>query len=386
MKIIHCCLAAFYIDNFGYQENILPKIHKIQGHDVKILASTETYIQNKLGYVTPKSYINEYDIPVSRLSYITYLPHLVVRKLRLYIGVYQKLMEFMPDIIFLHDIQFLSIVDVVRYAKKNPEVRIYVDGHTDFGNSAKNWVSKNLLHKIVYKWCAKKIEPYTSKFWGVTPLRVDFFKKVYGIKENKVDLLVLGVDDTEIDFSRRNEIRAAIRKSLNLDGKFIIITGGKIDARKKIEVLLEAVNQLEDDSVHLILFGSITEEMKPKISQLILSPKIEYVGWISPNEANDYFFASDLAVFPGTHSVLWEQSIGCGIPGVFRKWEGMQHVDVGGNCLFLDEGSKSEIQEVIINIIKNKTLYENLKKNSEEKGPKTFSYTEIAKRAIEIKD
>jgi 1,2-diacylglycerol 3-alpha-glucosyltransferase len=385
MRVLHCCLAAFYIDNFGYQENILPKVHKIQGHDVEILASTETYIHNKLGYVKPKSYINEYGITVTRLAYVTYLPHAVVKKLRIYNGVFKKLEGFKPDIIFLHDVQFISIIDVVRYSKKNPNVKIYVDGHTDFGNSAKNWVSKNILHKIIYKWCAKKIEPYASKFWGVTPLRVDFFKNVYGVDETKVDLLVLGVDDTEIDFAKKSEIRSKIRKSLGLEGKFVIITGGKIDPRKKIEVLLEAINQLENDTVHLILFGSITDEMKSKINPLIQSQKIEYLGWLSPKEANNYFFASDLAFFPGTHSVLWEQSIGCGIPGVFRKWEGMQHVDIGGNCLFLEGDSRSEIQEIILKIVENKDLYDNLKKNSEEKGPKIFSYTEIAKKAIEIK-
>ncbi len=149
--------------------------------------------------------------------------------------------------------------------------------------------------------------------------------------------------------------------------------------------MLEAINQLENDTVHLILFGSITDEMKSKINPLIQSQKIKYLGWLSPKEANNYFFASDLAFFPGTHSVLWEQSIGCGIPGVFRKWEGMQHVDIGGNCLFLEEDSRSEIQEIILKIVENKDLYDNLKKNSEEKGPKIFSYTEIAKKAIEIK-
>lgn len=386
MRIIHCCLSQFYADNFGYQENFLPKTHKFQGYDVEILASTETYIQNKLGYVEPKSYINEYGIPVLRLGYVTYLPHLVVRKLRIYNGVLKKLEEFNPHVIFLHDLQFLSISAIALYAKKNPNVKVYVDGHTDFGNSAKNWVSKNILHKIIYKWCAKKIEPFVSKFWGVTPLRVDFFKQIYGLDETKVDLLVLGLDDTEIDFSKKNEIRSKIRKSLGLEDKFVIITGGKIDQRKKIEVLLEAVNQLKNDTVHLILFGSITGEMKSKISKLIKSPKIKYLGWISPKEANDYFFASDLAFFPGTHSVLWEQSIGCGIPGVFRKWEGMQHVDIGGNCLFLEGDSRSEVQEIILKIIEDKDLYNNLKKNSEEKGQEVFLYTEIAKRAIEIKN
>ena len=76
MKILHCCLAAFYIDNYGYQENILPKIHTLQGNEVKIIASTETYQKNNvLGYVRPSNYINENQIPVVRLPYIKWLPH-----------------------------------------------------------------------------------------------------------------------------------------------------------------------------------------------------------------------------------------------------------------------------------------------------------------------
>ena len=69
MKILHCCLACFYIDNYSYQENILPKFHKFQGNDVKILASTETYINNKvLGNTVSGSYFNEDDIEVTRIK------------------------------------------------------------------------------------------------------------------------------------------------------------------------------------------------------------------------------------------------------------------------------------------------------------------------------
>ena len=82
MKIIHCCLAAFYIDNFSYQENILPKIHKLQGNDVFIIASTETYFENKLIYSESKEYINENGIKVKRLSYIKYLPNIFAKKLK----------------------------------------------------------------------------------------------------------------------------------------------------------------------------------------------------------------------------------------------------------------------------------------------------------------
>ena len=40
-------------------------MHKLQGHDVMIMASTETYVDNlHLGYVKPSEYLNEDGIPV----------------------------------------------------------------------------------------------------------------------------------------------------------------------------------------------------------------------------------------------------------------------------------------------------------------------------------
>lgn len=388
MKILHCCLAAFYIDNYGYQENILPKMHKLQGHDVMIVASTETYKNNsKLGYVEPSSYHTGDGIPITRLPYIKWVPHKIVKKLRIYKGLYQKIETFNPDIIFLHDLQFVSIKEIAIYARKNPDVKIYIDGHTDFINSAKNWLSRNILHGIVYKNCAKVIEPYTKKFYGVLPLRVDFFKTMYNIPTAKLELLVMGIDDNLVDFSRKTEICNSMRESLNIsDSDFVIVTGGKIDERKKIHTLMRAVRNINQKNIKLIIFGTPDEKMKYEVQQLSNHASIINVGWISSEKVYDYLFAADLAVFPGTHSVLWEQAVGVGLPSVFKRWEGIQHIDLGGNCLFIDDNSEDEIQEIIIKIIKDRKLYLNMKYIAEEKGVKTFSYYDIAKRAIEVID
>jgi glycosyltransferase involved in cell wall biosynthesis len=385
MKILHCCLAAFYIDNYAYQENVLPKIHKLDGHDVEILASTETYIENtNLGYVNPSTYESSDHITVTRIPYVKFIPHIVSKKLRIYKGVRNKLNTFLPDIIFLHDCQFLSIVEIVKYKKKHPKVKIFVDCHTDFINSGKNWVSKNILHKIIYKWCAKKVEPYTEKFYGTLPIRVDFLNNVYGISKSKLELLVLGLDDTQIDFTQRKSIRNTIRKELQLDEmEFVIVTGGKLDFRKNIHILMKVVSELETN-IKLIVFGTPNKEMKTKIEILSKGKNIIYIGWLSPEKLNDYFFAADLAFFPGTHSVLWEQAVGLGLPCVFKKWEGIQHVDLKGNCMFIEEGSSKEIKEIITKIHEDKSLYSSMKKTALDKGIKEFSYTDIARRAIDI--
>ena len=385
MKILHCCLAAFYIDNYGYQENILPRMHKIQGHEIEILASTETFIDNAIpGYLLPSSYYTKDGIPITRLPYCKMLPHFVMRKLRIYKGISQVLEKFHPDIIFLHGLQFISIIDIVSYAKKFPQIRIFIDGHTDFINSARSWPSRIILHGIIYKWCARKIKPYTKKFYGVLPLRVDFFKNVYGVSDNQVELLELGADDSVFDLSMKDEIRRSIRKKLDIsESDFVIITGGKIDHRKNIHTLMKAFIQLNIDNMKLIVFGAPVPKIGEEIDELSKAKNIRNIGWIPSEKTYDYFFSSDLAFFPGTHSVLWEQAVGVGLPCVFKKWEGMQHVDLNGNCIFINSANLDEIKEIILLLYQNNDLLLKMKKIAREKGIPKFSYYQIAKKAIE---
>ena len=385
MKILHICLAQFYIDDFSYQENVLPRIHQLQGHSVAILASTETYIGTKLGYVKPAAYQTKEGIAVTRIPYVSWLPHAVAKKLRIYKGVMKVIERFDPEIIFIHDCQFISIKEIARYANRHKDLKIYVDGHTDFINSGKSWVSKNVLHKMIYRWCAQKINPFTRKFYGVLPIRVDFYKDVYGIKEDKIELLPLGADLTKVDFDKAAIIRQNIRRDLNIGQKdFVIISGGKLDKRKNIHLLMEAVSELSYGDCNLIIFGKPDEEMKNEIEKLAQLPRIKYVGWIKSEKAYDYLLASDLAVFPGTHSVLWEQAVGVGLPCIFKKWNGIQHIDLHGNCLFLEKDSKEEIKEKVCLLYENRELLLDMRKVAQKEGIPMFSYYEIAKRAIEL--
>jgi glycosyltransferase involved in cell wall biosynthesis len=147
---------------------------------------------------------------------------------------------------------------------------------------------------------------------------------------------------------------------------------------------MEAVNEIKIDNLKLIVFGAVNKNMRRNLDYLFKSDKIINLGWIASNEVYDYFLASDLAVFPGTHSVLWEQSIGTGIPGIFKYWKGMDHVDLGGNCRFLYNDEKQEIKNTILEIVNAEAIFDKMKKVSEDKGIPKFSYKEIARIAIEI--
>jgi 1,2-diacylglycerol 3-alpha-glucosyltransferase len=386
MKILHCCLAAFYIDNFGYQENILPKIHKKIGHDVYIVASTENYIDFvNIGYSQPKDYFTKEGIPLTRIPYVKWIPHIIAKKLRIYSGFEKKLFEIKPDIMFLHDCQFLSIFSVIKYARKNT-VKIIVDSHTDFINSGRGWLSMNILHKIIYRLCAKSIEPYVTKFYGTLPVRESFLRDIYKINEKKISLLPFGADDTLFDWNDYSKIRHECRSRLNIKPTdILLITGGKIDPRKNIIPLLKAFKNISSEYQHvkLLVFGKPVESIKNEFHQLLIDANIIYIDWIEHSELYNYFFASDLAIFPGTHSVLWEEACGLGLPCIFHSWDGIKHLDVGGNCIFIENAEIETLVNLLHKLINNEHSFEALRSAAKKYGPDNFSYTRIAEYAIQ---
>ena len=278
----------------------------------------------------------------------------------------------------------MDIKYVVKYLKKHPEVKVYADNHCDYINSASNWISKNILHKIIWRNCAKKIEPYVTKFYGVLPARVDFLKNIYALPKEKVELLVMGADDEDVNEAKKPEIRKEIREKYGIkDDDFLIISGGKIDSNKPETLhLMRAISSLADN-IKLMVFGSVIPSLKEEFDKLLENPNIIYIGWVHSTEVYKYFASAELGVFPGLHSVLWEQAIGVGIPCIFKKMKGVDHIDLDGNCILIENTNEEDsLIDCINKIYNDKELYANMKKVSEEKGMKEFSYRDIARRSI----
>ena len=386
MKVVHLCLGCFFPDNYSYQENMLPKFHKQLGYEVEVIASLVTFDKDGKGtyYPEAKTYKNEYDIKVTRLNYKK--PLLVYRKLKRYIGVYEALVQAAPGMLFIHGCQFRDMDVVVKYLKKHPGVKVYVDNHADFSNSGTNFLSKSILHKGFWKHSAKIINPYTTKFYGVLPARVDWLVNMYKLPKEKCELLVMGADDDKVREAVDNDWKEKIRKQYRIkDDDFLIMTGGKIDAWKTQTLLLmEAVKRIDNQRIRLIVFGSVTPELKEKVNNLADGYKVQYIGWIRADDSYHYWAACDLAVFPGRHSVFWEQVAGMGIPMICKYWEGTNHIDIGGNVVFLYDDSVEEIRNTIMGLISNPANYSKMVTKAQNEAVREFSYSEIAKKSIEV--
>lgn len=385
MKIVHLCLACFYIEGMEYLENVLPRKHRQLGHDVEVI--TGQYCFDAKGNIFDREageYISKDDVKVTIIPYNTKYGK-YAKNYRIYANLHQKLKEIKPDVIYCHGAQFNSVGQLVKYLKNNPDVKLYVDGHGDYGNGPVNTWKRKLMQRYFWGRQYRKLEPYCEKIWGTLPVRVKYLKDIYRVNSDKVELLAMGGDVERIDLDERSKIRARVRKRYDIsESAFLITTGGKIDAKKNIHLLMEGVSRIKGRNIKLVVFGEPNDEIRTYIENLAKADNIKMIGWLTPADCYDLFYAADLAVFPGTHSVLWENVCACGLPAIFSGIEGVSHVDMGGNCQFLDKGDVDEIEAKLLDIIDNQELYNNMKRIAIERGYSTFSYMEIAKKAIGI--
>ncbi len=381
MKIVHICLCGPVTDGWTYQDNLLSKYHKKNGNDVDLITSQFIWDDNgQIVKFSKTDYINEEGVRIIRIP--SRMGTTIESKIRLYKGLYDALERCAPEVLFIHGVQFPGISTVKRYLKHHRDVRVYADNHADFSNSATNWLSKNILHKILWRHYAKKIEPFVTKFYGVLPARVDFLADVYGIRRDKIELLVMGADDENIEMISDPWIRTGIREKLGLaEDDFVVMTGGKIDAFKTQTLLLmEAVAKIDDPRVKLVVFGSVSPDLKERVDALIVENKVKYIGWVEAKDSYAHFAASDLVVFPGRHSVFWEQVVAQGIPMLVKFWDGTTHVDCGGNVKFLRKDSAEEIKDNIEQLVFTEQYSQMME--AANKAKTSFLYSDIAKRSI----
>lgn len=378
-KILNICVNGIYTDGYTYHENLLPKYQKKNGNEVYILASEYEYDkERRISKTNITEYVDENNIFVKRLKING--NHNILYKFKRFDGFYETLEKIKPDIIFCHLFQFLDVDNVIKYKRKHPEVRVYFDSHADKINSARTILSLKVLHGIIWKHYAKSAYAICEKFYGVSPARVQFLREVYQLPSKKSELLVMGADDDMIEVAELEDTKRETQKRYGVsDSDFVVVTGGKIDKSKwQVMNLMKVADRLP---IKLFVFGSISEDIKDEFFQLT-TEKVEFIGWLNEQQAYNLFAISQMAVFPSTHSVYWEQVTGQGIPMIVRHWDGFEHLDLRGNLKYIYTDTCDELYDVM-----KESIYEDqwrkMKKVAEEKGRIKFSYRSLAKMSVE---
>ncbi len=382
MKIVHVCISAPWSEKYAYQENLLPRYHKLMGYDVTIIAPVFSKIGDYGGnrepsgasFLSDGSKVIRLEPQIDKKKFLSHIPS--VKNLK------KTIIAEHPDLLFLHDVCCYNYRCIPSIKNRFPSMKVVVDNHCDYVNSLHTPITR-FLHKVIYRHTlVSKLLPCVEWFYGVTPSRCTFLHEVYGIPEDKIKLLVMGADDEKMMVSQREKLRNEVRGRYGVnENDFLVVTGGKIDRLKNIHILAHAVNALHKDNVKLLVFGKINEDMQP-LFDAEASPRIITIGWVNSDKVYELFYAADLIVFPGLHSVLWEQAVASKTPCAFSKMNGFEHVNVNGNCLLMIGKNANYYENMLDELLENKEQYNTLKVNSMSETTEMFYYSKIARQVL----
>lgn len=312
MKIVHLCVSCFYIDGFSYQENELVAQNVLDGHDVIVIASTETYGDDRsISYMEPGEYVGSDGAKVFRLPYRKFLPHGVMKKLRMHPGVYQLLEREAPDVILFHGLCGWELLTVASYKRSHPTIKLYVDSHEDFNNSARTFVSKYFLHLGFYRSIIKRCLPRIDKILCISVDTINFVRDFYGVQQTAIEFFPLGGKVyTDDEFS---DTRLRVRELYGIcSDEIVFIQSGKIDRTKKLLESLSEFAALEGPHLRFFIAGYLQGDIADAVQAFIRKDsRIRFLGWKSPDELRDLLCASDVYVQPGTQSATMQMSLCC---------------------------------------------------------------------------
>ena len=384
MRIVHIHLLGPYTDNWGYQENILPKIQSLQGHDVTVIASCFSHLpDNSIQLVNNGDYVDS-GVRIIRLENKKHFHNAKINNALFCYPLYRCLCDLNPDVILVHGLGLgMMNFEIRKFIRSHSNCVLYGDSHALEENQSfsKSGLKSSLIAGF-YSYSRRILYPYYKKVFGVTPKCVEYAIDKLKVPRELTDLLPLGFDPTYCCLSNRDSVRSTFRKKIGVnESDILIVHGGKIIPRRKTDVAIKTFSVLKEkyQNIKLLVFGDIVNEIKEEIMSLISSDSnIIYLGHLTQKEYINVLLSSDFAFFPGAQSALWQEAIGCGLPLVLGYTEGIEYLNVNDNVIFVEKGNVSDSVDKISQLLEDNKLV-SMKINACSKAREFFSYDRIAK-------
>ncbi|WP_207589841.1 glycosyltransferase [Halomontanus rarus] len=383
MKIVH--VTPTYIPQLGYQENYLPFEQAKRGHEVHILTSNSSRVSIHNDDISlpdvgtyRRNNVTIHRIPsysIDQLGVKIFSPHLESR-----------LVKEKPDIIHSHEITNISSLRASLSASFLG-CKSIVDVHIDNDNFKLDSCLKKCLFNTYRKIIVPVMMESTDGFLAVNPEAKIFLEEELSIPRDRIDFLPLGVDIDEFpDMSSSSQIT---REDLGIPQEDLLaITVGNLNETKDIDILLESMKKLSDESLHLLIIGTgpkeYMKELKHRVKSNGIDEKVTFLGVVPHEELHQYYNAADIGIWPGKLGVSIIEAISTGLPIIVCSSPATEYYASYDNGLTFDRGNQKELRDRISKYMRCEELRQKHAKNSREFAAENLAWPEIAEKSLNI--
>jgi glycosyltransferase involved in cell wall biosynthesis len=269
-----------------------------------------------------------------------------------------------------------------------------------FGGNAGNYIFALLseinkpiittMHTVIqkpepeYRVSTEKLIRYSEKLVVMSQIAVNMLKDVYGVSEDKIELIFHGMPDYPFNNCGK------YKRMPNLKGSPLILTFGLLSQNKGIENVLKAlphvINQYPDlvylilGATHPMVKKSQGETYRQYLKNMVYELGIEsnvifHDKFVEKEELCNYILASDIYVSPYLSkeqivSGALTYAIGMGKAIVSTPYWYAQEMLSNNRGLFVDFGDTEGFKKSFLYLIENPDKYNNMRKKAYAFGRK----------------
>lgn len=287
------------------------------------------------------------------------------------------------DVIHAHDWIVAFAAKTIKYSFSIPIVSTI--HATEYG---RNWGLYNDTQRYIssVEWWL------TYESWRVivnSEYMKNEVKQVFQISDDKLSVIPNGVDTRKFDGIEKD---ISFRRNFALDEEKIIFFVGRIVNEKGVHILIDAVPKVLSNyyNVKFVIAGkgNQMEYLKWKVSDMNISSKVHFTGYISDNDLLKLYKCADIAVFPSLYEpfgIVALEGMVANVPVVVSDTGGLGAIvehEVDGMKAYT--GNANSLADSIIAILNDPEKAEKMRKKAFEKVNEVYNWDIITGKIIDV--
>jgi glycosyltransferase involved in cell wall biosynthesis len=162
---------------------------------------------------------------------------------------------------------------------------------------------------------------------------------------------------------------------------------------KRTELLIQTFRELQpEERLHLVIVGQAPGDHADYYQSLLDAASgqrnIHFTGWLSPLQIYEHLLMADLAVFPASQSILWQQAIAAGLPLVIGDIAGgdqdVSYLSPYENVLVTDQSRpmRETLRESLSNLIDNTARREAMATGAVKAAAELLDWDTLAEKTL----
>ncbi|MEM3610107.1 MAG: glycosyltransferase family 4 protein [Candidatus Anstonellales archaeon] len=226
------------------------------------------------------------------------------------------------------------------------------------------------------------------------PEDASYIIKTLKISPTKVHVIPCGVDTNFFNPLRvTDEEKESFIQKMGIDCKKVVLFVGRLEARKRIDLLLLAMRLVlkkRTDTILLIIGPDqgILSQLLALSKKLGLEKHVKFCGKLTDKELRIAYAVSDVSLSLSAQEAFGltlAESMAMGKPVISHKWKGIQYVVVDGvNGLLVDPFDYEVLAKKVLYLLENDSYRNSLGRKAREYVLNKFSLDIMTKSIIKV--